>query len=353
MYARVAVASNALDLGAVLPPIANALHSALVETLLAHGRLVFASNEEALDFVRAIRNTTGIPPAARSRWAAMLVHLKSSGRVLIVEPPGETRLAMVDAIDLLRSGWGGHADVAVVAQALCAALGVPQDTGVLSAPGYNPDVAVAAAASSAPALARIQELWQHPVATHGSAREDFWTTVLGPVATGAVEATVLDGYLFKRVSQIAHGRCRTPVAPEHISWLLERLDRVMAEGGTVRLIGNAAHVESGDDAQAIAQFIHDHWSPLKTGRLAKVEILLGSRLRGGPRFPHDRHIRFSTGSAIKVPAGFDRLSEELIWDTSGMWWTYHWQPTALASLRADEAAATSLVTHHKAFALIR
>ena len=60
MYARVAVASNALDLGAVLPPIANALHSALVETLLAHGRLVFASNEEALDFVRAIRNTATI-----------------------------------------------------------------------------------------------------------------------------------------------------------------------------------------------------------------------------------------------------------------------------------------------------
>lgn len=350
MYARVAVASNALDLGAVQPLIANSIHEVLVETLLAHGRLVFASNQEALDFVRAVRSTAEIPQGARSRWEKMLVHLKQSGRVVIGDPLSEATLAAVDAIDLLRTGWGTRADVAIVAQALSVALGVPEDTGILTAPGCNPDVAVAPAASNAPALARIRQLEQNPVAAYGSTRDDFWTTVLEPMATGAVEATVLDGYLFNRISDLAHGR---PLGvPEHVCWLLDHLDNVMAGGARVRLIANASNVKTGANAREIAKAIHDQWSPLRVGRLAKVEVLLGQPIYSR-RFPHDRHIRFSTGGALKIPAGFDRLREERIWDRSGMWWTYLWQTSALDGLRADEREAESLASHPAAFALSR
>lgn len=265
---------------------------------------------------------------------------------------GILTLAQVDAIDRLRAEWGAQADVAVVAASSCALLGVPEDTGVLSDPGLNPDVAVAASAPTAPALARIHELQQHPVAAHGSDREDFWATVLEPMATGAVTATVLDGYLFTRLSEIAHGRVRARRDREHVTWMLEHLDSVMAGGATVRLIGNASNVTPGDDAQAIAKALHDQWSPLKVGRLARVEVLLGQPAPGR-RFPHDRHIRFSTGSAIKIPAGFDRLREQRIWDPSGMWWSYHWQPAALDNLRADERAAEALARHPEAFALSR
>lgn len=353
MYARVAVASNALDLGSIQPLMATALHDALVETLLAHGRLVFGSNQEAMDFVRAIKGTAGMPPGARARWEALLVHLRNSHRVVVADPPSQNTLDTVDAIDRLRAGWGGQADVAVVAQAVCGALGVPEDTGVLSAPGVNPDVAVAVAASNAPALARIVEQERNPVATHASPREDFWSNVLEPIATGATEVTILDGYLFNRISDLNHGRGHPSRAPEHICWLLEHLDSVMAGVSTVRLIGNASKLTTGDDAKTVAQTIHARWSPLTVGRLSRVEVHLGNPANGRQRFPHDRHIRASTGSAVKVPAGFDRLSAERIWDTSGMWWSYLWQPRALDGLRADEQAAISLARHPQALVLSR
>lgn len=353
MYARVAVASNALDLGSLQPLAASALHEALIQTLFAHGRLVFASNDDAKDFVRAIKGAAAMPPGARARWEALLVHLRNSHRVIVADPPSDESLATVDAIDRLRAGWGGQADVAIVAQALSAALGVPEDTGILSAPGFNPDVAVAVTAPNAPALVRIVDQERNPFTAHGSLREDFWRNVLEPMATGSTEVTILDGYLFNRITESAHGRGRGSSVAEHICWLLEHLDSVMAGRSTVRLIGNASKLTTGDDAHDIAQTVHDRWSPLKVGRIARVEVHLGDPSKGRQRFPHDRHIRFSTGSAVKVPAGFDRLSDERIWDTSGMWWTYLWQTRALDGLRADEKAATSLARHPEALALSR
>lgn len=353
MYARVAVASDALDMGPIQPHIANSLHGALVETLLAHGRLVFASNDEVLAFVRAIRGTAGLPPTARTRWEAMLGHLRQTGRVAIAQPPSDTTLASVEAIDLLRAGWGSHTDVAVVAGARSAALGLSEDTGILSDPTHTPDVTVAATATEAPALLRIHDLQQNPVAANRSSREDFWRQVLEPMATGATEATILDGYLFNRISDLSHGRGRATAVPEHISWLLQHLDCVMAGRSTVRLIGNASRLNPGDDAQTVADTIRDRWSPDKIGRLATVQVHLGDPARGRRGFPHDRHIRFSTGSAVKIPAGFDRLSDEHIWDTSGMWWDYLWHPRALDALRDDEQAATALARHPQSLVLSR
>lgn len=87
MYARVAIASNSLDLGGLAAPIANALHGSLIEMLLAHGRLVFTSQDEALEFVRAIRTTAEMPPGARTRWSAALGQLKQLGRVVFTALP--------------------------------------------------------------------------------------------------------------------------------------------------------------------------------------------------------------------------------------------------------------------------
>ncbi|WP_148076927.1 hypothetical protein [Nocardioides aurantiacus] len=214
MYARVAVASNSLDLGTLPPPVANALHGTLIEMLLAHGRLVFTSQGEALEFVRAIKTTEGMPPGARTRWTAALMQLRQSGRVVFTDPPGPATLASVTTLDGVRAQWGGQTDVAVIADSACLSLGVPANTGILSDPTLNPDLAVPAAAPDAPALARLQLLQQHPVAAHGSSRKKFWKSVLEPVATDAHTATLLDGYLFKRLSEIHHGSVTEPLGGE-------------------------------------------------------------------------------------------------------------------------------------------
>lgn len=338
MYARVAVASNSLDLGTLPPPVANALHSTLIEMLLAHGRLVFASQDEALEFVRAIKASDGIPPGARTRWTAALAQLKQSGRVVFTDPPGPATLANVTTLNGVRTQWGAQADVAVIADSACLSLGVPTNTGILSDPTLNPDLAVPAAAPDAPAVARLHLLQQHPVAAQGSTRKKFWESVLEPIATDAHTATLLDGYLFNRLSDIHHGNVTEPLGGEQVIWLLSHLDQVMSQGATVRLIANASRLQPGDTAEVIAQAISNRWTPKKDGRLANVEVLI-RRATKSEKFPHDRHLRFSTGSAIKIDAGFDRLREASIWDPSGMWWSYHWQPASLGQLRAEERKA--------------
>jgi hypothetical protein len=338
MYARVAVASNSLDLGTLPPPVANALHNTLIEMLLAHGRLVFASQDEALEFVRAIKTTGGIPPGARTRWTAALAQLKQSGRVVFTNPPGPATLANVTTLNGVRTQWGSQADVAVIADSACVLLGVPADTGILSDPTLNPDLAIPAAAPDAPAVARLHLLQQHPVAAHGSTRKKFWETVLQPIATDAHTATVLDGYLFNQLSKICHGNIAEPLGGEQVVWLLSRLDQVMSQGATVRLIANASRLQPGDTAEVIAQAIRDRWTPKKDGRPARVEVLLRTAGKG-EKFPHARHIRFSTGGAIRIDGGFDRLSEASIWDQSGMLWSYDWHLAALGSLRTEERMA--------------
>lgn len=354
MYARVAVASNALDFTGLPQPVANALNEALLERILANGRLVFSSDADALDFVRAIRSIEGLPQGARTRWTFVLSRLKQNGRVIVGEPTVGLPLTDMDALATLRAQWGARTDVAVVATSMSETFGIPADTGVLTDPLQGPDIAMVGTAPYAPALARIHELEQHSVAATGSPREEFWTTVLEPLATNAVAATILDPYLFTRLSDIAHGRHQQPHGGEQVTWLLERLDSVMAGRATVRLIGSRAHVHNDDDAQAIAEFVAAQWGPLGVGRLAKVEILLAEN-RGQNRLPHDRHIRFSTGSALKIEAGFDRLRDERIWDPSGMWWTYFWQTDALDRLRRDEERGEALArqTHQQAVALSR
>lgn len=353
MYARVAVASNALNLGGIPPLVAEALHEGLTQSLLAHGRLVFSSNSEAMDFVRAIKDSGSLPPGARQRWVALLTHLQKSHRVTVENPPSDDTLASIDAIDRLISGWEARADVAVVADALSLSLGIPLETGVLTTPGRNPDVVVPAAARNAPALARIVEYEQTPVVPHGSSREEFWSDVLEPMATGAAEATILDRYLFNRICDPGRDRYRAIASPEHICWLVDRLDSVMASRSTVRLIGAIPDPRGAWDARDIASTIHDRWSPMSVGRLGAVEVHLADPRNERQRFPHDRHIRFSTGGAVKVPAGFDRLSDERIRDTSGMWWDYLWQPRALDGLRSDERSGVSMARHPRALALSR
>ena len=340
MYARLAVASNAVQTDGLPVAAANLVHASLLEQVNAHGRLIFADDPEIHALLRAIKSDEGIPPDARKRWIETLVRMRQLGRIQILHRSG----ALADVRDLvqLRADWGLCADVAVVASEACAALGVP-DGGLLTTPGILPDVAITAAATDSPVIQRLKALAETGVAVTGSLRDDFWHEVLEPLATDARSVTILDGYLFKPTWDIEAGRPWTRAwNGEQLAWLLERLDACMASDAEVLLLGCAHRDYPAASADSTADAIRDLWRPTKVGRLHSVRVALGDP-KHGERFPHDRHIRFSTGGAIDLNAGLDRLRDDAIWDPDGMKWRYIWHASALSALRNAETRAETLV----------
>jgi hypothetical protein len=343
MHARVAVASTALDSGNLPVPVANAIHRGLMEEISAHGRLIFSDDPEVSDLIRAIKKGPGLPPDARKMWIETIIHIKNHDRISVRKPPGIARLAAVRALDDLCQEWGPTTDVAVIASEACSRLGVPPDQGLLADPTIKPEIATAAAVGHGRTLGYLKLLADRAVTPCGTAREQFWEDVLAPLATGARTATILDGYLFSALWDITD---RQPWARtwryEHVAWLLSHLDNVMAANAEVHLI--AAHNPrlAHFDAQCTAEALYRHWEPSSSGgRLGLVTLTLAAPARG-QRFPHDRHIRFSTGSAIEIKAGFDRLREREIWDPDGMRWHYRWRPETLNELMAEERRGSAL-----------
>jgi hypothetical protein len=354
MYARVAIASDALDINELPLPAANALHRALTREMRAHGRLIFGNDLEVQSLLNAITSGPGLTPDARAEWRETLLLLRRTKRITVLHETNATPLADVTTLSDLRKRWGPSTDLAVVGQGSCAPLGVPSETGILTDPSHGPDVAITASATNTPAIARLIELADRGIAGSGTPREAFWHNVLEPMAESAQNATVMDGYLFKSVYDItANKPWARQWRVEQTAWLLDHLDAVMSGQAEVHLIGSTQSDYSHMDAQATADAIRDHWKPTKVGRLNRVTLTLAAAPAGRDRFPHDRHIRFSTGSAIEVPAGFDRLRQDNIWDPDGMKWTYRWSTETLLQLQAEEQRAIAMARHPVATVLQR
>ncbi len=351
MRARVAVASNALSCDDLSLAAANLTHCVLLDEINAHANLVFGDNADLAAFLHAVRSEASLPQGAKTRWTETLVRLKKQGRIRVTDDHAMP-LATVSELPELRVAWAKHAEVAVIANSACPTLHVP-DTGLRIDPGAKPDVATATAATQAPDLRRIQDLEAEPFVANGTPREGFWRDVLAPVASGATSATVLDRYLFQSALDLAAGQPWTRGwRGEQLGWLLKHLDDVMAPGAEVRLVGQSPTRYGALDADETAEAVYDAWQPSPSGRLAAVELVLAPATSGSA-FPHDRHIRFSSGAAVGITAGFDRLRAEAILDDDGMAWSYWWHPNTLQALEVKEARAASLANTPPALVLRR
>lgn len=351
MYVRVAVASNALTTMGLPIPVANMIHATVLEQINAHARLVFGDDPEVGALLRSVRSGEGIPQDSRTLWIETLTRLAKLKRIKVLHD--HRPIADIDELAELRTNWGTCADVAVIANDACEALGIPPDVGLASTPGALPDVATFAMASRSPALRKVAELADTAISTSGSPRNVFWDRVLEPLAVDATAVTILDGYLFKCVLDIAERRHWTRRwHGEHLAWLLGRLDDSVAYGAEIHLVGAAQRDYGELSADDVADAIRSQWRAARVGRIKAVKVSLAVPPRG-ERFPHDRHIRFSTGGAIEISAGFDRLRDELIWDADGMKWKYVWNTDALRALASAEARAASYAQHAPAFVMER
>lgn len=341
MRARLTIAPQALGFGPLPLPAANLVHRTLLENIWIHARLVFSGDDHVKELIQTVKSDPTLPPDARKLWIETLIDLRQQGRITVRPADDATPLADVRTLEELRSAWGPYVDIAVIPDSSCAALGVPAE-GVRSDPGLAPEIATCAAVTETTALRHVRALVQNPRALQASSREVFWHEVLEPLAIGARFAVVLDHYLFDPAWALARREHWTRGwHGEHVAWLLRHLDSVMAPGAEVRLIGERPARYAAANADETAQIVYDLWQPPSEGRLGVVEVVVTERDYVS-RFPHDRHIRFNSGGAVTISAGFDRLRAESLWDANGMAWSYAWHPEALQALGSAEGRA---VTH--------
>ena len=339
MLARLAIDPEALSDTTTPVSMTKFHHNSLLETIAAHGSIVFANNDEARAFVQAIKHQHAFPPGMAEKWSNLLPELHKLGRVRLMVPPGDQPISQVRALDALQHGWKGNLDIAVLGNSGASAIGISEDKGILEDIDSQVEIATVVATPHTRTVTHYRELADIAILPHRAERETFWDEVLRPIATASKAASVLDGYLLTRLwdkeDNLPMSRSRDA---GHVEWILDHLDSTMRPGSELELICAYDRNKSHYTADESADVIRDSWSPLSHGRLTKVTLTLVERQKG---FTHDRHIRFSTGVAITLPAGFDRLRAARVWDQDGMAWNYKWRPDAIKGLRDREERAKS------------
>lgn len=339
MIAHVSVSPEALtDLTtAHSVPLAKALHEGLILAIEAHGLLLVANQQEELDLIQAVRDLGSNPPGARDRWITILTELRKRHRIVRLDPPRASRLKDVAALEELCRDWGRHAELAILPSHQATVLGVNAD-GLLTDQESHLEVASAPIAAYCQTFNALRELSGSGFLGHGQSRDTYWHTVLAPISRDARRITVLDRYLFGDAHWQLENRPRSNRwESEAVCWLLKKLDASARQGAEVLLIGGGgAGVRAPLDAPAAARMLAELWKPPAVGRLSKVEVTVAPWRNGTQHLPHDRHIRFDIGLAIKLHAGFDRLKWTTVSDPEGLGWQYLWRPGSMNALKSAE-----------------
>ena len=106
MHATVTIEPSALWMPGVPSTMIGQLNRNLMSTLRAHGRLVFASDDEVTTFIRTVKSIPDLPVATRSEWIALLTEFRKSRRMMSNASFSQGRPAGCD----LRRPWSGGMD---------------------------------------------------------------------------------------------------------------------------------------------------------------------------------------------------------------------------------------------------
>lgn len=341
MFVRVALAPQSLlDLGEGFSiPVAKRNHRDLLRALAAHGCLVFAGPHETSTFVKIIRASDQLPPGASQKWQTLVEEFlkRQPKRVSLLEPARDFTFANLRSMKELSDVWSTNAGVAVVDSSIGGQLGIPADEGFVMLEETGLQVTLASSAAECQLMVRFQDLVDKGFLERNAQREDFWDDVLGPLALESHQATIVDRYLFNHVT-----RRGQPRQDGHVAWLLEHLTQSLRTPGRVTLVGEQPDDMTPSGVVESVERLHRRRGAQKVEVEVAVVAQKSRASDGQLLFPHDRHIRFDIGSAILLPAGFDRLGHPCVRDLDGMKWSYVWTKAALQNLiSAEERCLTA------------
>lgn len=330
MLATIALSAEAIgDLSQGPPSHQRKHHREFTELLMKHAVLVFGSEHEKNAFSRSIRAGDGIPTVSRQVWNAVIADFAVKSRLRVSNPPVEFPLSSLTSLQDLYVEWKHKAKIVVVREELSPNMKLDeQESGVLE--GAALEVATPITLSEGKIIRSLEDMERRGRHRYGAPREEFWSHVLAPLAQCTRNVVITDRYVFHRMWDAADENRRRDT-PEHVSWLLERLDSALLPGASVKLIGQRRRHDNRENksrwsAQQTAAMIRDVWTRTETKRIERLEVVLAEPR--GER-PHDRHIRFGDIAAIDINAGVDMLCEPTVRKREGMKWSYGYMPSEL------------------------
>ena len=281
------------------PILRRAVHEELLEELVVHGRLVFASREDLAAFVAAVK---ALPPTLGKAWEVVL----SSRRLSVEVHDPALRPGLAEALDLavLESGLGDELQLALLQTDHAEIIGVPADEYSAMGPAGLVEAGRLSTATRTSALRAARELIDAPLRA-GQSREQAWEERFGPLVEASKVVTVFDRYVGQ---QVARRYVYDRGSDDGLTWLLSRV--AMTPGKKVRVITAVTWAERelrmDEDVQALGfRRLLD-----RLGRPVGLDVVLvPDRVRNADgrgsteRFGHDRHLRFGDRAALALGSG--------------------------------------------------
>jgi len=330
MLARIALSADAIfDLSQGPAPHQRKNHREFTDLLMRHGVLVFGSEDEKNLFASSIRLGDGVPVFSRQVWGVILADLAHKKRLRVISPPGAAQVSALTSLRDLYDEWKYKAEIALVQESLSKVMKLDQqESGVLE--GHALEIATPFTISEGKVIRSLEALSRDGKLKHGESRETFWNTVLAPLAECTRTVVITDRFIFERLWDDAD-RSITRAVPEHLCWLLERLDSTLLPSATVKIVGQSRRKDGPAHkgrwtTQQTSHLIQASWARSSVRRIKRVEIVQAEPY--GER-PHDRHIRFGDVGLVDINAGVDMLSTPKVIKKQGMKWSYGYMPNAL------------------------
>jgi hypothetical protein len=326
----------------------TALHGDLTEALVAHGMLVFASDDAASDFREALRELEQRDPNALKKWEAAVAALHANRRMRRYRPPIAVPLEQVEDLPTLRTNWRSALGVAVVDDERAGQLGVPDDAWSQVDPDSKIDVARPAAGWRCETFRTLREITNGGCLLRGTRREEAWERIFAPLARQAGHLYILDRYAASNIVRRYNDERADRYPVTALGWLLQKIDASARKDIQVSIFsGDDVGGRPGEPA-TIAEFedaVRSVWGGVPGGAaIARIDLHAAS-WQVTRSLPHDRHIRFDLGCVIELPAGLDRLDKETL--NQDVTIAYRWLSDPLRKAEnAEQAVRTDRSAEH-------
>jgi hypothetical protein len=322
----VALEGAALREGLLIDPVVvRSVHEEVLDALLSHGRLVFASADDLSAFGAAVR---ALPPRLSARWEAALASRRLGLDVAVPDttPTVEACASLAD----VDAGWGRWADLVLMERSHAQAVGLDLEDVSVHTPGRPgmpaPPVPTRAAAAGAPvevgrlpaALATdtmraARDLADAPIRP-GTSRDEVFATRFDPLVAESRTIVVFDRYAGMKA---ARRYVREREEPEGLAWFLSRVGA--HPGRRVRLITSVQEPTRNPRSRRppplteveVAAGLRAVIASLPPGCDVRLEPVLVQDT-AGERFGHDRHVRIGQRAAVSLGPGLDTFATEVI-----------------------------------------
>ena len=301
----VSIGASALDDRAAEPALRRALHEELLEDLMVHGQLVFASEEDLQDFVTAVGR---LPTSLAKAWETVL----SSRRVSVGVADPAVRPGLAEMLDPanVEQRLGRHVELVLVEAAQAELLGVPEDEFSSRTPQGGIEIGRISTATRTVTVRKAREVLESPLRA-GDNREYEWAARFEPLVAAGQPLVIYDRYLGQ---QAARRYVYQRGSGDGLTWFLGKV--AMRPGRRVRIITSITDRRDGNEVYdervtAVAfRRLRD-----ELGRPLRIDlVLVPDRIkeRGRPvshRFGHDRHLRFGNRTALALGTGMQSFAE--------------------------------------------